>query len=102
MGRVAERHPVQKVSESPRWQEPQDESGEPTGRPVEDMSVLEILGDLEWAGDGQGPGDPTHPLTVHRTSSDGSGSDTSLPRHLGTMRGHVQPVSLLRAAHRCE
>jgi hypothetical protein len=53
MGRVAERHPVQEVSDGPRRQDPQDESGEPTGRPVEDMSVLEILGDLEWAGHGQ-------------------------------------------------
>jgi len=34
-------------------QEPQYDSGESTGGPVEDVGVFQILGDLEWAGDGQ-------------------------------------------------
>jgi hypothetical protein len=53
MGRVTQWDPVQEVLQAPGRQEPQDGPGQATSRPVEEMSVLKILGDLEWAGDGQ-------------------------------------------------
>jgi hypothetical protein len=87
MGGVAERHPVKDVLEASRREYAEYGSGEATGGPIEDVSVLEVLGDLERAGHGEGPRDPAHPLSVHRTSSDGSASDTSLPPRAGTIRG---------------
>jgi hypothetical protein len=53
VGRVAERDAVQEVLEAPGWQHSEDGSGQAARGPVEDVSVLEVLDDLEWAGDGQ-------------------------------------------------
>jgi hypothetical protein len=98
MGGVAQRNAVQEILEAPRREHAEHGAGEATGGPIEDVSMLKVFSDLERAGHGQGPRDPAHPLSVHRTSSDGSASDTSLPPRAGTMRVPSTTIFYRRSA----